>query len=119
ADALTRQWGRKLLHIVSIVANLPITGVEGHYPKYHGVHALHHGHPRCPDTAALCQSSCSMNRSLVPELPPSFSTLVHDPSAQQGPYSSASNNTSISASHNTCTSSASPLAAAWRMLATA
>jgi len=24
--------GRKLLHIVSIVANLPITGVEGHYP---------------------------------------------------------------------------------------
>jgi hypothetical protein len=24
--------GRKLLHIMSIVANLPITGVEGHYP---------------------------------------------------------------------------------------
>ena len=25
--------GRKLLHIVVIVANLPITGVEGHYLK--------------------------------------------------------------------------------------
>jgi transposase len=31
ADALTRQRGRKLLHIVFIVANLPITGVEGHH----------------------------------------------------------------------------------------
>ena len=33
ADALTRQKGRKLLHVVSIVANLLITGVEGHHPN--------------------------------------------------------------------------------------
>src|SRR2546430_2775141 len=28
--------GRKLLHIASIVANLPITGVEGHYRNFPG-----------------------------------------------------------------------------------
>ena len=39
------------------------------YPEHDGVHALHHGHSRCPDTAALCQPSCGLNSPLVSQLP--------------------------------------------------
>ncbi len=32
-----------------------------HPPEHHGVHALHYGHPRCPDAAVVCPSSRGLN----------------------------------------------------------
>jgi site-specific recombinase XerD len=36
----------------------------------------HDGHPRCPDAAAVCQSSRGLNSSLRSQRPPTFSTLL-------------------------------------------
>jgi hypothetical protein len=42
--------------------------------------SLHHRHPRCPDTAAVCQSSCGLNRPWCPSSPQVLAlsgTLTH------------------------------------------
>src|SRR5262249_33794205 len=39
------------------------------YPEHYGVHALHDGHPRCPDAAAVCQPLYSLNRPSGYKLP--------------------------------------------------